>query len=295
MFFVFNPQEKHRRLGELMRMNVRSSVQLLATLAIGAFLVTGSEAQAGAVLFTAGVDITFTANPVSIPPQGNPHIPSVDPGVTLTPVPPIPLDGVATGPLNGITYGPGAFPNDTSTGGTTGWVNSTYTIVASDLGNSLFIEVANVGDQAFQSGLAVDNIRINGILVESFEGGIPGGWTTNGVLFTSGPVANLAPTDGSSFLFMDTTGAAVAAFDTVDGTNASNLFAPLAFVVGDVLSFDIAFMTTDGTDTFHDYGLAALGIPTVVGVAVPEPATFALFGAGLAGLGAMRRRRKAKA
>lgn len=274
---------------------MKLSPPLLAAAATAAFTFVActSQAFAGAVLFTAGVDTTSMANPVSVPPSANPHIPTIDPGVTLAPMAPILLDGMATGPLNGITYGPGAFPGGTSTGGTTGFVNVSYMIGAGDLAQPLFVEVANVGDTDFQSGLALDNIRINGGLVESFEGGIPGGWATNGTLLTSGAVTNLAPTDGMSFLFMDTTGGASALFDIVDGTNASNLSAPLMLMVGDVLSFDIAFMTTDGTATFHDYGLAAIGIPQVVGVPVPEPATFAIFGLGLVGLSFARRRKAA--
>jgi len=60
--------------------------------------------------------------------------------------------GVATGPLNGFTLGPGAF--NSSTGGTTGFVNVSYTVGPGDVGVSLFLEVANVGDTAFQSAVA---------------------------------------------------------------------------------------------------------------------------------------------
>jgi hypothetical protein len=169
-------------------------------------------------------------------------------------------------------------------------VNVSYTLLSGDL-TSLFVEVANVGNSDYQSGLALDNIQINDVLVERFESGIPSGWITNGFLTTSGAVTNLAPTEGSSFLFMDTTGGSTPIFDTVDGINGSNLLASLGLSAGDKLSFDIAFMTTDGTDFYHDYGLASLGVPEVVGV--PEPGMFALFSLDLIGLGFARRRKAA--
>ena len=254
------------------------------------FLACATQVHAGAVLFTAGADTSGMTNPVSIPPSSNPHIPLISPGVTLAPTAPIPLDGVTTGPLNGITYGPGAFSG--STGGTTGFINVSYTIGSGDLLQPFFVEVANVGDTAFQSGLALDNIEINGALIEGFESGVPAaGWTFNGFNMISGGVTNLTPTEGSSFLFMDTTATGSAAiFDTVDGTNAANLSTNLGLMLGDTLSFDIAFLTTDGTSTFHDYGLAAIGVPGVIGV-VSEPAMLALFGLGLAGFGFARRKR----
>ena len=124
--------------------------------------MTGAfQAQAAATLFTAGADTSGTTNPVSSPPTANPHIPSLSPGVTLNPGQPILLDGVATGPLNGITYGPTAYSG--STGGTTGFVNVSYTIQAADAGLDLFAEVANVGDNSFQSGLPSTTSKSTGL------------------------------------------------------------------------------------------------------------------------------------
>ena len=266
-------------------------VQLLSAVAIAGLLAAGSSAHAGAVLLTAGVDADGTG--ISVPAASNPHIPGISPGVTFSPVLPGFLGGVDTGPLNGITYPAIAYAG--SIGGTTGWINLSYVVTTSDFGLPLFMEVANVGDTSFPSALAFDNFTINGILVAGFEDGLlPVGWTSNGFFGTSGLVANLAPTEGLLFGFLDTTGAALAVFDTIDGTNAGNIFAPLGVLVGDVLSFDFAFLTTDGTSFYHDYAIAAFGVPQVVGP-VPEPTSLALLAIGALGLAGRRLRRKSVA
>jgi len=194
------------------------------------------------------------------------------------------MDGVETGPLNGTTYGPSAY-DGTNFGGTTGWVTVSYTFTAAGP-VQLVWEVANIGDDSNLTALAIDNIRINGVLQWGFETGIPAGFTLLNQGGTSEAIPNLSPTEGVSFAWLDNLNDVFVepTFDTVDGFNASRLYSTVFTVAaGDTLTIDLAFLSTDGTSEYHDYGVAAAQL-------VPVPGTLMLLGSGLLGLAGWRRR-----
>jgi hypothetical protein len=236
---------------------------------IALWLVVSFQCSAGTILFTASIDNTGGAFPVSVPGTNNANIPTISPGVTLTPNPAL-LDGNITGPLHGVTYGPFGF--DGNGGGNTGWVSVSDTVSQSGL-YQLNWEVAGA-DPKIGSAIVIDNIRVNGSLLFGFESGVPGGFGPLGTVGTSGPlkvtdfVGNPLPdfnsTEGSKFAFLDISGGITPIYDKVDHFLGSRLYSSLfSLNAGDTLTMDMAFMTNEGAP-FYDYGIATLN-------AVPEP------------------------
>ena len=240
------------------------------------------RAWADVILYTASTDDSGGIIPVSAPNATNPYLPAVSAGVTMTPNPAL-LDGNLVGPINGTTYGPFGFA--ANAGGTTGFAHVSYTLTTTG-SFKLVWEVSDTIDHSRPSALAIDNVRLNGTLLFGFDSGIPGGFSALGSVGTSPAVTDLAPTQGTAFAYLDTTGNVKPIYDTVDGTFGSRLVSTVFTAsAGTVLSLDLAFMTNDG-DPFHDYGIAVLQ-------AVPEPGTLMLASLTLvtvAGLAGIRRR-----
>jgi hypothetical protein len=270
---------------------------LLLALVASGWLSYSRLAWAGdVILFAASTDVGVGGFPsVSTNPSfpiNNLIIPTINPSVTITPPapsgtvrPPWPpgtayLNGQTTGPLNGITY-------DTSlgfNGGTTGWVGVSYTIATTG-SYSLMWEVANTLNCPGNSALAFDNIQLNNKTLFDFGSGIPAGFQVFGTAGTSTGIPGLAPSAGSAFGWIDSTGGQVPIFDTVDGNSASQLYSvSFAASAGDVLTLDAAFLTNDG-GPFDDYGIINLA-------QVPEPSSATLALTGIAVILAARVWRK---
>ncbi|HEY9239420.1 MAG TPA: NF038132 family protein, partial [Burkholderiaceae bacterium] len=97
---------------------------------------------------------------------------------------------------------------------------------------------------------------------QSFNGGLPAGWTANGTAGTSGAngVVTLAPIAGSTaYGWVSTSGSnATAGYGLGGETNGSSLRSvTFAAAAGDALKFSFNYVTSDGSG-FADYGYASL-------------------------------------
>jgi hypothetical protein len=251
-------------------------------------------ARAGTtILFTASTDFTGGFNSIA-PNSNNVYIPSVSPGVTLSPDPAY-LNNQNVGPLDGISYGPSYSQVPGTVTGTTGFVTSTVTIPTTSTYRIIW-EVANTINCAGADALATDNILLNNQSLFSFSSGLPTGFTGLGSYGTSGGVPGLSPSGGDgAFAWMDVQPPPNATniaplFDPLyttglgDGYSASRLYsATFSASEGDVLQVDSAFLTNDGGN-YADYGIVALQ-------SVPEPSTLILALMGTIGLARLASRR----
>lgn len=153
-------------------------------------------------------------------PSASPALPGISPGVVLS-QPTASLNGLETGPIGGVTYGPGRYPNIDPVldiGGGSDWINSSFTVAAAGDYKLKFV-VMDVGDTTVDTGLAFDNIRVNDVSIEDFEGpALPGtltleyasnlssDWTLVGGPMggVSGAVMNFGATSGAQFGYIDT-------------------------------------------------------------------------------------------
>lgn len=117
--------------------------------------------SSNAVVATVANANTTGAVDQAVPAFGSspPSPPDISSGVLLSPLTAI-FDGVSTGPLGVVTYGPGKYPNaGGEKGGSTGFVHSTFTIPANDTYKLLFV-VMDFGNRAFSSALVIDKISL---------------------------------------------------------------------------------------------------------------------------------------
>ena len=109
-----------------------------------------------AVVATLANGNTTGATSQAVPALGGPA-PGITAGVALSGTIPRFFDGIATGPLGGVTFGPSKFGG--GNGGSTGWITSTFTIPTTGTYKLLFV-VMDFGNRNFPSALAIDNIAV---------------------------------------------------------------------------------------------------------------------------------------
>ena len=127
------------------------------TVAFRDFLFVQLRDASNVVMATIGNANTEEDGDQAIPAIGAPPPPPLTAGVTLSPTTAL-FGGVATGPVGGVTYGPGKYLTGVF-GGSTGYVTSKFTIPATGT-YKLFIAVQDVGNRLVSSGAAIDNITL---------------------------------------------------------------------------------------------------------------------------------------
>lgn len=112
------------------------------------------------------------------------------------------------------------------------------------------------------AALAILVLASQGAIAQSFNSGLPAGWTVNGSAGTSGAngVVSLAPIPGTTAYGWVSTynSTAKAGYGLGSETNGSSLKSvAFAAVSGDALKFSFNYVTSDGSG-FADYGYANL-------------------------------------
>ena len=146
------------------------------------------------------------------------------------------------------------------------------------------VGVINETDNAVSSGLLIDNIRINGILVQGFEDGTIGDISSIGSVSVEGFSGSIAPTQGSKQAFLlagSTSQEDIESFlrltpgqldfnGVVDPTFGSALGAQFNVNAGDTLTYDFDFLDAESAggkafNFFKDFCFATkeTGIKTI--------------------------------
>src|SRR5262249_59862808 len=118
--------------------------------------------------------------------------------------------GPQAGRVGGTLSGPGKSPDartqppgTAGPGGFSGWVNATYTVPATGKYVLKFV-VSNLIDDIFPSALVVGNVSLFSVSACTFDAGLPAGWVGQGNFGTQGTAADIDPTCGPNFAFLDT-------------------------------------------------------------------------------------------